>query len=176
MATRTGPGNLSVVTQDELSRSVQKLAVAAPFHRLKSGFVDRFLSRRERHFDHFQTNVIDPDAIFQAGLYNEKPWVTFEQVEIAEVQEYISQGFGAWSCDPAVSPSGGWRRETVCFICPTGFVNGNGADVVSWFGCYCSNGRWCGDWSGWWWWCGRFVEGLAGFSEFFDKARCQIWC
>ena len=107
MATQPGPVNLSVVTQDELSRSVQKLAVATPFHRLKSGFVERFLRRRERHFDHFQINVIDPDTIFQARLYNEKPWVTFEQVEIAEVQEYISQGFWAWSGDPAVSPSGG---------------------------------------------------------------------
>ena len=107
MATQPGPVNLSVVTQDELSRSVQKLAVAAPFHRLKSGFVERFLRRRERHFDHFQINVIDPDTIFQARLYNEKPRVTFEQVEIAEVQEYISQGFWAWSGDPAVSPSGG---------------------------------------------------------------------
>ena len=107
MATQPGPVNLSVVTQGELSRSVQKLAVAAPFHRLKSGFVERFLGRRERHFDHFQINVIDPDTILQARLYNEKPRVTFEQVEIAEVQEYISQGFWAWSGDPAVSPSGG---------------------------------------------------------------------
>ena len=107
MATQPGPVNLSVVTQDELSRSVQKLAVAAPFHRLKSGFVERFLRRREPHFDHFQINVIDPDTIFQARLYNEKPRVTFEQEEIAEVQEYISQGFWAWSGDPAVSPSGG---------------------------------------------------------------------
>ena len=54
MATKPGPVNLSVVTQDELLRSVQKLAVAAPFHRLKSGFVERFLSRRERHFDIFK--------------------------------------------------------------------------------------------------------------------------
>ena len=77
------------------------------FHRLKSGFVERFLSRRERHFDNFQTNVIDPDTIFQARLYNEKPLVTFEQVEIAEVQEYISQGFGVWSGNPAMSPSEG---------------------------------------------------------------------
>ena len=107
MATKPGPVNLSVVTQDELSRSVQKLAVVAPFQRLKSGFVERFLGRRERHFDHFQTNVIDPDTIFQARLYNEKPRVTFEQVEIAEVQEYISQGFWAWSGNPAVLPSGG---------------------------------------------------------------------
>ena len=67
MATRTGPVNLLVVTQDELSQSVQKLAVAA-FHRLKSGFVERFLSHRELHFDHFQTNVIDPDTIFQSRV------------------------------------------------------------------------------------------------------------
>ena len=111
MATKPGPVNLSVVTQNELSWSVQKLAVAAPFHRLKCGFVERFLSRRERHFDHFQINVIDPDTIFQARLYNEKPRVTFEQVEIAEVQEYISQGFWAWSGDPVVSPSGVMPRN-----------------------------------------------------------------
>ena len=107
MAAKPAPVNFSVVTQDELSRSVQKLAVAAPFQRLKSGFLERFMSRRERHFDHFQINVIDPDTIFQARLYNEKPRVTFEQVEIAEVQEYISQGFWAWSGDPAMSPSRG---------------------------------------------------------------------
>ena len=76
-----------------MSWSVQKLAVAAPFQQLKSGFVERFVGRRECHFDRFQTNVIDPDTIFQARLYNENPLVTFEQVEIVEVHEYISQGF-----------------------------------------------------------------------------------
>ena len=111
MATMPDPVSLSLVTQDELSRSVHKLAVAAPFHRLKSGFVERFLSRRERHFDHSQINVIDPDTIFQARLYNEKRRVTFEQVEIAEDQEYISQSFWAWSGDPAVSPSGGDAKK-----------------------------------------------------------------
>ena len=111
MATGTVPVNLSVVTQDELWRSVKKLAVAAPFHRLKSGFVERFLSRREGHFDHFQTKVIDPGTIFPAQLYNEKPRVTFEQVEIAEVQEYISQGCWAWSASSAQQVSSTKRKQ-----------------------------------------------------------------